>query len=229
MYAFLKFSITDPDATEERRVCHVGSGVHLLARWLWLLSWVILQNRGSACLTICLGGKRIFRKGLVDNPVNKSQCKSWSALWVFFIVLPRREMTQIGEASRKLCFGNRSDLCLSLWFVPVCIIHCRNAAMSLNILKEVLEKLAGMASFFGINWMELLMSSNADSSWFSFLTAHSRTWDQVWTVYCCIHSEWHTVGAQDTCWIYKLRCHQNIFLFYVCSGNFKEIDVPGLL
>lgn len=147
----------------------------------------------------------------------------------FFIVLPRRDVTQIGQASRKLCFGNRSDLCLSLWFVPVCIIHSRNVDLSLNILKEVLEKLAGMASFFGINWMELLMSSNADSSWFSSLTAHYRTWDQVSMVYCCIHSEWHTVGTQDICWIYKLWCHQNIFLFYVCSGNFKEIDVSGLL
>lgn len=76
MYAFLKFLITDPDAAEERCICHLGLGVHLLAQWLWLLNWVILQNHGSTCLTICLEEERLFRKGLVENPVNKSQCKS---------------------------------------------------------------------------------------------------------------------------------------------------------
>lgn len=53
------------------------------------------------------------------------------------------------------------------WFVvfaSVYITHSRHVAMSLNILKAVLEELADMPFSFSMNWMELLMSPNADSS-----------------------------------------------------------------
>lgn len=162
----------------------------------------------------------------------------FSEVFCFFIVLPSRDVTQIGETSRSLCFGNRrSGFCLRLWFVPAYIIHSRNVDISLTILKKVLEKLADVPFLFGINQMESLMSPNVDSSQFSSLTAYQRAWDQVSIVYCCIHNQWPRVGPQYVCCICKLGGHQKYFsilcLFWklegnLCLWNFKTRKIASL-
>lgn len=77
----------------------------------------------------------------------------------------------------------------------VYIIHSSHVATSLNILEE----LADVPFSFSLNWMELLMSPNADSCELSSFPVYSRAWDQLCGVNCGSHSEWHAVGARYIC------------------------------
>lgn len=71
--------------------------------------------------------------------------------------------------------------------------------VSLNILKAILEELADVPFSFSMNWIELLMSPNADSDYLSSFTVYLRAWNQVCVINCYIYSDCHIVGLYYIC------------------------------